>query len=275
MPARPTASTSGLPLTGASRLSVVVPAHDEARRIGATLAALHAAVAACGVPYEIVVVDDASTDATAAIAGAAGARVVQVAHRHIAAARNAGARAADGDWLLFVDADTHVEAAVVRAARAALAAGAAGGGCAVRFDGYQPLHVRALVALSVLGFRLARIAPGCFLFCTRPAFEAAGGFDERWYAGEDVAMSRALARSGRFVILREHVLTSGRKLRTHSVPQQLALLWRLAIRGRRMLRSRHGLELWYGERRELPDEEPAADGRARALPDAKRPPGPP
>ncbi|MDH5824789.1 glycosyltransferase [Luteimonas sp. RD2P54] len=267
-------AASVAPFAGAPRLSVVVPAHDEARRIGATLAALHAAAAAAGVPYEIVVADDASTDATAAIAAAGGARVLHVAHRHIAATRNAGARAAAGDWLLFVDADTRVDAAVLRAALAALAGGAAGGGCAVRLDGRQPLYVRALVSLSVLGFRLARIAPGCFLFCTRAAFEAAGGFDERWYAGEDVAISRALARAGRFVVLREHVLTSGRKLRTHSPLQQLALLWRLALRGRGMLRSRQGLELWYGERREHPDEHPA-DGRAPAAAEARRPPDPP
>ena len=97
--------------------------------------------------------------------------------------------------------------------------------------------------------RLGRIAPGCFIFCTRAAFEATGGFDERWYAGEDVAMSRALAKAGRFVLLREPVHTSARKLQTFSPGEHLVLMLRVALRGRRVLRSRDHLALWY-ERRE-------------------------
>ena len=87
-------------------LSFVIPAHDEPPRLPSTLQALHEAARACGVDYEIVVVDDASSDGTADVAVAQGARVVRVEHRHIAATRNAGARAAVGDVLVFVDADT-------------------------------------------------------------------------------------------------------------------------------------------------------------------------
>ncbi|HUH90611.1 MAG TPA: glycosyltransferase family 2 protein, partial [Lysobacter sp.] len=91
-------------------ISFIVPAHDEQRLIADTLEAIHAA--ACGVglgierDYEIVVVDDASTDRTAEIAIDHGARVVHVSHRQIAATRNAGAREARGDFLFFIDADT-------------------------------------------------------------------------------------------------------------------------------------------------------------------------
>ena len=231
-------------------ISFIVPAHDEAQLIGDTLAALHEA--ALGLPggYEIVVVDDASADATAQIAASHGARVVAVQYRHIAATRNAGARAARGEMLVFVDADTLVDARVVRAALAALQSDAAGGGVAVRLRGDLAWHERAGVAWFVWLFRVTRIAPGCFLFCTRAAFDAAGGFDETYYAGEDVALSRALARQGRFVILREAVHTSGRKLRTFSLGEHLRFLLRFARRGRRMLRSRRDLDLWYGERRD-------------------------
>ncbi|MFN2382878.1 MAG: glycosyltransferase, partial [Gemmatimonadota bacterium] len=72
-------------------LSFIIPAHDEAEGIGATLRALQSAAASIGAPYELIVVDDASSDATGALAAAAGARVVPIAARHIAAARNAGA----------------------------------------------------------------------------------------------------------------------------------------------------------------------------------------
>ena len=103
-----------------------------------------------------------------------------------------------------------------------------------------------------MGIPRDRIAPGCFLFCTRAAFDAAGGFDERYYAAEDVALSRALARVGRFVILRQKVRTSDRKLRTHSVADHLRLIVRFAWRGTGLLKSRHDLGLWYGERRDKP-----------------------
>jgi len=230
-------------------LSFVIPAHDEAPRLPATLAALHAAARAGGLDYEIVVVDDASTDGTGAVATAHGARVVRVEHRQIAATRNAGARAASGDVLVFVDADTHVPAATLAAALEALRAGAAGGGARLRFDAVLPWLQRLGVGAAVALVRALRIAPGCFVFCTRTAFDATGGFDEAWYAGEDVAMSRALARAGRFVLLREHVITSARKLHTFSVAEHLRLGLRFLLRGRRVLRSREHLALWY-ERRE-------------------------
>src|SRR5687767_726220 len=107
-------------------ISFVIPAHDEARLIGATLRAVHAAARELQLAYEIVVVDDASTDATAQIARDLDARVLPVSHRHIAATRNAGARHARGERLVFVDADTRIDAAVLRAALRALDAGAAG-----------------------------------------------------------------------------------------------------------------------------------------------------
>jgi glycosyltransferase involved in cell wall biosynthesis len=230
-------------------LSFIVPAHDEAALIGATLEALHTAARALQLDYEIIVVDDASTDATPAIAGAAGARVLPVACRHIAATRNAGAQIAAGERLVFVDADTRVDAVVLAAAIAAMDRGAVGGGSGVRLLGDVRWSERMFTALLMQVFRFTGIAPGCFLFCTRPAFQAAGRFDEGLYAAEDVAMSRALARHGRFVILREAVLTSDRKLRTFGVAEHLRLGLQFLLRGRRVLRSREHLALWYDKRR--------------------------
>ncbi len=60
---------------------------------------------------------------------------------------------------------------------------------------------------------------GCFLYCTREAFDAVGGFDESLFASEELTMSSALQRFGgrrRFVIIRTPVITSGRKLRVYS-----------------------------------------------------------
>jgi GT2 family glycosyltransferase len=109
-----------------------------------------------------------------------------------------------------------------------------------------------LLAVVVRVFRSARLAAGCFLFCTRSAFEAASGFDETFFGGEEVILSRALKRRGRFVILREPVITSGRKLRTHSAREVLEVMFRVALRGTGAVRRREGMELWYAERREDP-----------------------
>src|SRR4051794_17318953 len=123
-------------------ITFIIPAYNEERLLGGTVQAVHTAARAVGEPYEVAVADDASTDQTAAVAERNGARVVRVARRQIAATRNAGAREAKGDFLIFVDADTLVNEAVVRGAVGALRGGAAGGGAAVRFDGPLPLYAR-------------------------------------------------------------------------------------------------------------------------------------
>lgn len=233
-------------------ISFIVPAHDEERLIAATLETIRASAHELGEAFELIVVDDASTDRTAKIAAEHGARVLSVSHRQIAATRNAGARAALGRWLFFIDADTLINPAYLRAAAAALRQGAAGGGAGVKLIGETALHERIGQSLLIHVFRWIGVTPGCSLFCTRAAFDAAGGFDERYYAGEDVAMGRALARHGKLVIVREVVMTSARKLRTHTTGEKLQLLARFLWRGRSMLRSRRELDLWYGDRRDEP-----------------------
>jgi glycosyltransferase involved in cell wall biosynthesis len=223
------------------------------------VSALNVAGGALREPFEVVVVDDASTDRTVTVARECGARVVSVNHRQIAATRNAGANAAKGEFLIFVDADTVVTPSVVAAAARAMRAGAVGGGSAFRFDGRLPLYGRVMQTVAVPLYRMLGLASGCFLFCTRAAFVATGGFDESLFGAEEAAMSRALHRYGRFVVLRQSVTTSGRKLRAHSAREILGLLARLAWTGPRALRRREGLEVWYGERRRDPAN-PAAPG---------------
>lgn len=234
-------------------ISFIVPAYNEEALIGRTLDALNSAAQSIGEPFEIVVADDASSDRTAAIAEARGARLTRVNHRQIAATRNAGAREAIGDKLIFVDADTVVSEQVVRTAIEAMNKGAAGGGSAVSFDGRLPRYAELVHPTLVRLFRATGLACGCFLFCTRRAFEAAGGFDEKLFASEEIAMSRALKRQGRFVVLRESVTTSGRKLRMYSGKQVLRLFAGLLLAGPKALRRRDGLEVWYGGAREDPD----------------------
>jgi glycosyltransferase involved in cell wall biosynthesis len=233
-------------------ISFVIPAHNEERLLGTTLDAIHSAARMVGEPYEIVVVDDASTDRTAQLAREHGAVVVSVAHRQISATRNAGARAAKGSLLVFVDADTRINPQVVSGVVGAVRQGAAGGGATIRFDGVLPLYARLLLPVLTLSFRLTGTAAGCFLFCTREAFAAVGGFDEAYYGAEEVVMSKALRSHGLFVILAVPVVTSGRKLRAHSARELFTAMLRLALGGRKAVAQREGLELWYSERRPDP-----------------------
>lgn len=236
-------------------LSFVVPAHNEERLLGGTLDAIHQAASTTGLQYEVIVVDDASTDQTVPVAESHNAQVVRVSHRQIAATRNSGAKAATGELLFFVDADTRINADVIGEATSAVRAGAVGGGAATTFDEPIPLYARLVLPIMVLSFRVTHLAAGCFVFCTRDAFNAVGGFNEAYFGGEEVIISRALGRQGRFVILRSSVVTSGRKLRRYSASELMTSMFSLMRRGPKGVQRREGLELWYGERREDPPKD--------------------
>ena len=188
-------------------LSFIIPAHNEVRYLDATLTAIRAAAAAAGRPFELIVVDDASTDATATIARAHGATVVSVNLRHIAAARNAGAHAALGDVLIFVDADTcYPRQRLPR--RSTLRAGRRRWGARVQMETTPALGPSHLGIVSLMNW--LRLAAGCFMFARRDAFEAVGGYDERLFCGKR-SSCRALRAQGAFVIVRPTVITSARK----------------------------------------------------------------
>src|SRR5512139_3187811 len=89
-------------------ISIIIPAYNEERLIGQCLQSVAKAIAAnhdFGFTHEIIVVDNNSTDNTANLAKQAGAHVIFEPINHIARARSAGASAATGDWLIFLDAD--------------------------------------------------------------------------------------------------------------------------------------------------------------------------
>jgi glycosyltransferase involved in cell wall biosynthesis len=229
-------------------ISFIVPAYNEEKYLAATLQSIHAAAEAVGQPYEIVVADDASTDATAQVARDGGAKVVTVAYRQISKTRNSGARASSGEQLIFVDADTTVDEAVVRAALDAMNSGAIGGGAAVRFaDG--PAWVNHMMVLLVPAFRLAKWAAGCFVFCTREGFDQTGGFSEEHFAAEEIWFSQALKRHGRFVVVRPTVTTSARKAAGRSFWGMMWLIVKLVARSPLGVKKREHADFWYDGKR--------------------------
>jgi len=222
--------------------------------LGGTLRVLHASARTAGLPYEIVVVDDASTDATAEAARAHGAQVLSVNLRCIAAVRNAGARVARGDVLAFVDADTLVGAETLAAMLEALQQGAVGGGARVRMDLHDASWaMRGLVEGTCRLLFHAGVAGGCFLFAQRAAFDAVGGFDERYFASEEIHFARALRRRGRFAMLSAAVLSSGRKLRLFPGWELAREVLGVVRGGLAAVRRRDRLDFWYDGRRETVD----------------------
>jgi glycosyltransferase involved in cell wall biosynthesis len=228
-------------------ISFIVPAPNEELWSGKCLGSIRTTMEKLAEPYEVIVVDDASTDSTPRIGEQMGARTLRVEHRKISAVRNAGARAACGEVFFFVDADTQINERAVRAALAVLRAGAAGGGCVFEFDGATPFWGRIMYSIGVVLGRLIRWVGGCFLFCTREAYGATGGFSERLYAGEDIAFIQALKKIGRFVVPKPTVVTSGRKLDEVGPSEVMVLMLTIALRGPRY-ENKKVLDFLYGRR---------------------------
>jgi glycosyltransferase involved in cell wall biosynthesis len=229
-------------------ISFIVPAYNEEAELPGTLRAIH--TAAAGYEYEIALVNDGSTDATAAIGEQLGARVISIERRQIAAARNAGARAARGDVFIFVDADTRIGPEHVRGAIDALSQGFSGGSGRLAFDGEIPPWGKVMFhVFSTLYFGL-NLGAGALLFTTRENFFAVGGFDEIYFAGEEVFFTIALKRLGKFTLLREPAITSGRKLRMYSGWKIFGGLFSVLFGGQRGVMSRKKLDMWYGGERE-------------------------
>jgi glycosyltransferase involved in cell wall biosynthesis len=179
-------------------LSVIIPAFNEERFLPGTLGHLRRAIESGGfVPgrdVETIVVDNASSDRTAEIALALGVKVVSVPEHNIGRVRNAGARAASGDVLVFLDADTSIpERLLTRVAETMGEAACVGGAADVA---YQParLLIRAYLRLWRFLGRSLGMAQGALQFCRRDAFRALGGYDESIYMGEDVDFYWRLGR---------------------------------------------------------------------------------
>ena len=228
------------------KLSIVVPAFNEERLLGDTLEAI--AAAAAGISHEVIVCDNNSTDRTADIARAHGATVVFEPVNQISRARNTGAAAATGDWLLFIDADCSPSPALF-AEMAAVMPTCVGGGSTVTLE-TDDAFVRGAVAIWNFISRTALWAAGSFIFCRADAFRAVGGFSVDLYASEEIDFSRKLKQLGRFVILDRHPLrTSGRKATLYTKGEHFRFLLRMAVSPRRTLRDRNAAFLWYDGRR--------------------------
>jgi len=231
--------------------SIIIPAYNEETYLPGALKSLKASIAALsGFRGEIIVTDNNSTDRTAEIAAEAGARVIFEEHRQIARARNAGAREALGRYLIFVDGDTRISPILLKKTLTALETGEyCGGGAIVEADRRLSPSAGCVLKLWLFLSRTFKWACGAYVFCTHEAFLETGGFDERYYASEEIFFSRAMQRQGhkrgqRFVILEEPIITSSRKMDWYSTREMLFMFLDMLFRFR-PLQSRNACDLWY------------------------------
>ncbi len=240
------------------KISIVVPAFNEERLLGASLAHIKSAADSfkkIGWETELIVCDNNSTDRTAEIARAAGAAVVFEPVNQIARARNSGAAAATGDWLLFVDADSHPGAELFADVAGAIQSGKyVAGGATMRLD--EKYFVAGIITrLWNLTSRWKRFLAGAFIFCETGAFRKLGGFSNELFCAEELELSQRLKKLGKetgrqVVILHRHPLvTSARKMRLYSPREHLWFLFRAIFDTRRAMGSRESAHMWYDGRR--------------------------
>lgn len=240
------------------KISVVVPAYNEEKLLGESLRSIKAAAAAFTErdwASELVVCDNNSTDETSRIARSEGALVVFEAQNQISRARNCGAAAASGDWLVFVDADSRPSRELFADLAEAIAGGTCvGGGCTIKLDGDHFLANLVAEGWNRLS-RLRRWAAGSFVFCEAVAFQRLGGFSLELYASEEIEFSERLKRLARqtgkeVVILRHHPLaTSARKIHLYSIWEHLRFLSKTVLCFGRTLKARDACPTWYDGRR--------------------------
>jgi glycosyltransferase involved in cell wall biosynthesis len=239
------------------KVSIVVPAFNEERLLGQSLAQIKLAAKAfeqLGWETELIVCDNNSKDRTAEIAREAGATVVFEPINQIARARNCGAAAATGDWLVFVDADSHPSGELFSDVAKQITSGKClAGGVTVKMDGNHPAAAVMVPIWNSIS-RIFKFPAGSFIFCEAAAFRKIGGFSTQLFAGEELELGKRLQKLAKelkkkIVILSGHpLITSSRKLQLYSLSEHLRLLFRFAF-NREQLANREACHLWYDGRR--------------------------
>jgi len=240
------------------KISVVVPAFNEERLLAASLRRLQEAMSVFvrrGWASELIVCDNNSTDRTAEIARAAGAQVVFEPVNQISRARNTGAAHAQGDWLIFVDADSYPSQALCEdVAREIQPGRCLAGGSTVRIESDRRV-IRLLGSLWNALSRINKWGAGAFIFCEAASFKRLGGFSQELYAAEEIDLFRRLKRLARrerrtIAILHRHPLaTSGRKARLYTARELLMFMLKTVATGGRTLRNAKECFSWYDGRR--------------------------
>lgn len=240
------------------KISIVIPAFNEEKLLASTLQSLDSALASLqgsGWETETIVCDNNSTDATPSIARKHGAVVVFEPINQIARARNIGARAATGEWLLFLDADSRPSPALLDATRAAIYSGRyIAGGTTIAFD---ESHFFANILTKIWNTlsRSRRLLAGSYIFCETTEFRKIGGFNEELFAAEEIDLTKRLKSAGKktgrkiTILHKNPLLTSARKMNLYSRGDFFKFLLLACFRQKSTIRNRESCHVWYDGKR--------------------------
>ncbi|OKK24414.1 hypothetical protein AMK09_06270 [Streptomyces sp. CB02488] len=233
-------------------LTVVIPAHNETaylpRYLPTVLASLERWQDTSGERGEVIVVDNASTDATAVMAASFGVRVVSETVRNIGRVRNSGAAAAHGRRLFFTDADVALPMEAITAAAVAMDSGAVGGAIPPL---YTPKRLGARLLCAYWDHYRTRRggAQGVAQFSTAAAFKAVGGYRDDLFMSEDVDFFARLTAHGLATAAPVEILDDLRvrpSTRRYDQWSSLRMLWwQNPVTARLRLSSPHMWRHWY------------------------------
>lgn len=223
------------------KFSIIVPAFNEEKYLGATLEKISSALSTISNQSEIIVVDNESTDQTAAIAEQFGGLVVSESVHNIAAVRNTGAKAADGDVLIFIDADTLVPHELFQQITKIMQDKKCfGGAVSVDYGEFQRKWMDYYMFAWKFWETFFNMKQGAAQFCRKAVFEKLNGYDEDIFVGEDIEFYWRLTKFAKqngghlFFVKQPRVKTSPRRLdkipflKTFVLmnPIYIRLLWR-------------------------------------------------
>lgn len=239
-------------------ISIIIPAFNEADNLKSTLEAIHSAAVAfndIGWQYECIVCDNNSTDGTGDLAKNLGAIVVFEPINQISRARNKGAEAAKGEWLVFIDADSRPSKELFCCVVKEIQSGkTAGGGSVVWMESHR-FWFRFCVSSWNFISVIFNWAAGSFIYCSNEAFKGVHGFSEDLFAAEEIEFSKKLKRWAkkktlRFKIIRQAPLwSSARKEELYTTGEWLRFFGKALISPVKTLRQRQACQPWYDGRR--------------------------
>ncbi|MCY4529381.1 MAG: glycosyltransferase [Chloroflexi bacterium] len=215
------------------KLTIIIPAFNEEHYLPSTLDSIKTSAsrlrAVSDAEVDILVVDNNSEDDTAAVARSNGATVVHEPVQGIARARNAGADHAEGDVLVFVDADVVLPDTILERIHTAMShPDCVGGAVDVEYRPKRRLLRPYLGAWRLLS-RLTGIAQGATQFCRKSVFIEVGGYDEKAWIGEDAdffwALKKLAKRTGRKVRFIESPRVQASSRRFDKWPLWKILVW--------------------------------------------------
>lgn len=178
------------------RISLIIPAHNEAAFLPACLEAARQAAEGLDGGVETIVVLNRCTDGTEEIAIRHGCRIVREDAKNLSMIRNAGAAAATGEIIVTCDADSRMHPASFQEILRRLDSGkVVGGGAMVLPERWSPgIMASGMSILPYLAF--SGVSFGLF-WCWKRDFDEIGGFDTRFVSVEDVDFAQRLKAHGR------------------------------------------------------------------------------